>query len=186
MSESQFNHNKKVMPTELLDYDILYDLYITQRMSKKHISELLSVSPNVINRVLKKFNIKIRDASESKIGLMVGEKHPNWKGGITSLYALLREHFAIHQQKYVLKRDNYTCQLCGCKKNLHVHHIIPFKEIIDVILSENKGLTIEDNKQELFDIIINDERMNDLNNLITYCKDCHLFNVHGYQKTPIN
>jgi len=182
LSESHFNYNNKEIPKELLDYDILYDLYVTQRMSKKKISELLNVSPNVVNRVLKNFNIKIRDASESKIGLMVGNKHPNWKGGITSLYALLREYFAVHQQKLILKRDNFTCQMCGSKNNLHVHHIVPFKEIIDTILHENEELTIESNKEELFKIIINDKRMNDLDNLITYCRDCHLFEVHGYQK----
>ena len=52
----------------------------------------------------------------------------------------------IRQQ--VLKRDNYTCQDCFRKaRSLDVHHIIPRK----------KGGT------------------NDLNNLISYCPECHRF-----------
>jgi HNH endonuclease len=52
----------------------------------------------------------------------------------------------------VLKRDNYECQLCGSKKELKLHHIIPKQ--------------IAPNKIE------------DLNNLITLCKTCHLYKAH--------
>ena len=40
---------------------------------------------------------------------MIGEKHPNWQGGITGLHMRLREAFHIQQVPQVLKRDNYTC-----------------------------------------------------------------------------
>jgi hypothetical protein len=50
----------------------------------------------------------------------------------------------------VLKRDNYTCQICGDKRNLEAHHIIP----------RSRGGT------------------NLVKNGITLCKDCHKA-VHG-------
>ena len=53
----------------------------------------------------------------------------------------------------IMERDNFTCQICGCKdKTLHVHHTIyiPKREIWDY----------EDNQ------------------LITLCEDCHN-NEHG-------
>ena len=37
-------------------------------------------------------------------------------------------------------------------------------------------------EEELYDIMVKDHRMNDNNNLITYCRECHLFKVHGYKK----
>lgn len=53
-----------------------------------------------------------------------------------------------------LKRDNYTCQVCGSEKELNVHH------------KDKKGHHIE--KYEA-----NDE----LSNLITVCQRCHV-NLH--------
>ena len=48
-------------------------------------------------------------------------------------------------------------------------------------------LSIEDKThEELYDVIINDERFLDEDNLITLCKDCHLFGVHGYKKSISN
>lgn len=52
----------------------------------------------------------------------------------------------------ILKRDNYTCQICGNKEKLIVHH---------------KDETINSKVKN-----------NDLNNLITLCRGCH-FTVHG-------
>ena len=37
--------------------------------------------------------LKTRNTAESKVGVMVGNKHPNWKGGVTNLTPLLREYF---------------------------------------------------------------------------------------------
>lgn len=54
--------------------------------------------------------------------------------------------------------------------------------IFDTILSENPKLDPERDKEELYHIMINDERIKDLDNLITYCKDCHLHKIHGYKK----
>lgn len=55
----------------------------------------------------------------------------------------------------VLERDNYTCQHCQTKDDLHVHHI------------DGKGTTTE---REL--------RNNAIDNLITLCRGCHTKEHH--------
>ncbi len=64
----------------------------------------------------------------------------------------------------VLNRDKNTCQICGGKINLHVHHIIPFW----LLIKENNIKTIEEAKicKKLWDI----------SNGIVLCKECH-FNI---------
>ena len=91
------------------DYDKVYDMYINQKLSKKDLSDKYNCSTRVIDRVLKEFDIPIRNTSEAKIGLFVGDKHPNWQGGITGLHMRLREAFYVQQVPKVLARDNYTC-----------------------------------------------------------------------------
>jgi len=87
-----------------------------------------------------------------------GNKHPNWRGGVTplrqALYSL-SEWKEMH--KAVLERDGYRCRRCGCKsawKNkLNVHHMIPFPD--------SKFQITEDK-------------------LITLCRKCHSW-VHSNQ-----
>ena len=52
----------------------------------------------------------------------------------------------------VLERDGYACQICGYDKDssqLHVHHIIPFRDFVDK------------------------DKANDFGNLIVVCRKCH-------------
>ena len=55
-----------------------------------------------------------------------------------------------------LIRDNYTCQHCKTKDDLHVHHI------------DGKGVTTP-----------REQRNNALNNLITLCRSCHTKEHHS-------
>lgn len=171
-------------PLEFLDYSYMYELYITLRKSKSDIGKIFNCDPGTVDLALKKLNIPIRDNSESKIGIMAGDKHPNWKGGITSLDRRLREVFCVQQVPKVLKRDHYCCQYEGCrsKKHLHVHHIKHFSDILNRIIKEHPDLDPITNINELYDIAIKDAELNDLNNLITYCADCHRYKVHHYKK----
>jgi DNA-binding CsgD family transcriptional regulator len=182
LSESQFNYNNKEIPEILDDYEKLYQLYVVERKSKRELSDLLNVSPNVINRKFKEYGIKIRGCSEAFKGISSGEKHPNWKGGITDLFTHVRYFTYKNLAKETYKRDGYRCQLCGSTKNLHAHHIRHFKDIFQEILSEHPELNPIQNKNELFNIMVNDRRILDLDNLITYCADCHLYEIHGFQK----
>lgn len=179
LSEAQFNYHNKTIPEEFNSYDKMYDLYINQRLSKKDLGNLFDCDPCVIDRILNKLNIPIRNNSESKIGLLSGEKHWNWKGGLTSLTRRLREFFGTNLTIKVLERDGYKCQICGSKHDLQVHHIIHFKDIVSRILNENKQYSLPYNINELYDIAIKDKQFVDCSNLITYCKSCH-HKIHGY------
>jgi 5-methylcytosine-specific restriction endonuclease McrA len=70
-----------------------------------------------------------------------GALNPNWTGGKKGYRGPGWER--VRQQ--VLKRDNFTCQHCGARNDIHVHHIIPYRKTKD----------------------------NSLSNLITLCRSCH-------------
>lgn len=182
LSKSQFAYNNKNYPKELDSYETMYDLYIVNRMTKKDIGDMLNVSPSLIDRTLKKLGIRVRGNSEARKGLFIGSSAWNYKDGRTPLYVRLRTYFRLWQARDVTKRDHRMCQLCGSKKNLQVHHIVPFKDIFDDILSHNPSLDVVRDADRLYEIATNDEKLNDMSNLITYCKDCHLFKIHGYKK----
>lgn len=176
--ECQLNLNGKVYHQDFTSYDTMYKLYIEEKKSKKDLALLYNVDPSTIDTILKSLNIPIRDNSESKIGLLIGDKHPNWKGGITTLNRRLREAFQVQLAPKILKRDNYTCQICGAKGKLHVHHIRHFKDILIDILKENSLLTLPKDLNKLYEIAVKDKRFLDMDNLITYCPNCHYNIAH--------
>jgi len=71
-------------------------------------------------------------AMAKKLKLRVGEKNPNWTGGVSFLpYS---KEFNRAMKSYIRDRDNHTCQRCGIseedykkkfvrKCNLPIHHI---------------------------------------------------------------
>lgn len=50
--------------------------------------------------------------------------------------------YYIVWRKTVLNRDNYTCQCCGSKKQLHAHHILNFLTYIKLRYNESNGITL--------------------------------------------
>lgn len=82
---------------------------------------------------------------------LCGEKHWNWKGGITSWRKILYSSAAYKNwRNAVFERDDYTCRVCGERGgNVESHHILP----------------VRDNKNTLL--------IFDINNGITLCKRCH-------------
>ena len=76
--------------------------------------------------------------------LYVGDRHPNWKGGISGEREL---HEAKKETKYwkkqIYKRDNHTCQHCGQKGyKLNVHHVNSYSEYPEQRLDINNGITL--------------------------------------------
>lgn len=83
----------------------------------------------------------IGDARRGKPLLkMRGPNHPFWKGGADE--RLLHQHRAW--AKAVKRRDNYTCQRCGChsKRGMHAHHIWSFAEFPEKRYDIDNGVTL--------------------------------------------
>lgn len=96
-------------------------------------------------------------------GYLCGNKHYNWRGGISKINDLCRQIIEYKQwRSSIFERDNWTCQTCnkrGCY--LEAHHI----KSISKIIKENNIKNLSDAKKcnELWDV----------NNGVTLCLDCH-------------
>lgn len=189
LQAAQLNYNGKKLHEDLNNPDLLRKLHWEDGLTCKDIGERYGVDAGTVRRQMNKIGVKTKTNSESKIGLMTGENHPNWKGGITPLNLLLREYFHVNQAPKIAMRDGYTCQLCGkTHVPLHVHHIEEFSNIVSEICSEHADLNPDDpdDRMELYDIITHDSRFLDEDNLITFCRDCHFFEIHNYDRKIIS
>jgi hypothetical protein len=63
-----------------------------------------------------------------------------------------RKYISYVLRPFILNRDNYTCQLCPSITSLQIHHINPKK---------------------------NDNSIDNYENLITLCRECHLNKAHN-------
>lgn len=91
----------------------------------------------------------VRDRITMGHHYLLGEEHPNWKGGLSLLdfeeaYGIEMKEW-YHLTKKVRERDSFTCQYCGMSPARIVHHIIPRHVHIN----------------------------NSMHNLITVCPKCH-------------
>lgn len=60
-----------------------------------------------------------------------GALHPNWKGGVSTLNALIRQITKYKRwQRQILHRDNHRCVICGSNKRTEVHHILSLVVLI--------------------------------------------------------
>jgi len=101
-------------------------------------------------------------------------KHPNWKGGITPLYNLIR-HLEENKnwRDTIFKRDNYTCQECGKKGKIQAHHIKRFNIILKEFLQVYSQFSPIEDKETLVRLAINYQPFWDITNGKTLCNDCH-------------
>ncbi len=187
--DAQYAANNKEIPSDLLNAESLKKMHWDDGMSCKAIGERYGVDAGTVRRQMHRLSISTKTNAQSKIGLMTGSRHPNWKGGVTPLSLLLREYFHTNIAPKILKRDGYICQLCGeTHKALHVHHIREFAEIVSEICAEHSDLSPNDERDRmaLYEIITNDSRFLDEDNLITFCRDCHFFEIHSYARKTIS
>lgn len=92
-----------------------------------------------------------------------GDRNPAWNGGYSS------PDYGSHwkrQRRKARDRDNHTCQDCGITEQAHgykldVHHLIPY---------------------DMFD---DPEEANDLGNLITLCRPCHVKRHQGLDRATL-
>lgn len=79
-----------------------------------------------------------------KVPQMSGEKHPMWKGGITSISKRQRESIEYKQWRLsVFERDGYMCQVC--KKigvYLEAHHIKSWANYPKLRFIVDNGITL--------------------------------------------
>jgi 5-methylcytosine-specific restriction endonuclease McrA len=83
-----------------------------------------------------------------------GEKHPRFKGNRSTRTSSYENKQFV---KEVLKRDSYTCQHCGSKEYLHVHHIQAWAEYPELRYEVTNGITV--------------------------CEECHI-KIHGGKRKP--
>lgn len=124
-----------------------------------------------------KFNLG-RPASEKQkaaVSQLKGEKHHNWKGGTSTLSRWIRATNRYKQWRSdVFKRDNWTCQTCGKRGYVEVHHNIrSYSSLVNDFLEQNKGLDKNIDKEKLVRISVDYEPFWDLNNGVSLCKECH-------------
>lgn len=98
----------------------------------------------------------------------IGSNNPNWKGGKTKLSFQIRNsaEYSFWRMS-VFKRDFFTCQHCGAKNKkgekyiFDADHIYPFSKILD----DYNITSIEE--------AISCEKLWDIENGRTLCRDCH-------------
>ena len=74
---------------------------------------------------------------------ITGDKHPNWKGGITKLDKKERNKFRQTMQKLIFERDNYICKMCGQTGGyLQVDHIQSWAEYVELRFSMDNCRTL--------------------------------------------
>jgi hypothetical protein len=85
------------------------------------------------------------DAARKKTSrALMGDKAPNWRGGITPLNTI-RRHSIEHKEwgRKVFVRDDYTCQICLRRGGrLEAHHIKPWRENKDIQFDMQNGITL--------------------------------------------
>jgi len=76
--------------------------------------------------------------------LRKGNKHWNWKGGISKERHLLMGQLEYKQWRSdVFKRDDWTCQTCQCRgKYLEAHHIKRWSEYPELRYELSNGVTL--------------------------------------------
>ena len=88
---------------------------------------------NPVHNISEEANTTRREKiSKALIGKCVGEKHPNWKGGIA--FKGYPSGWSEMLKESIRKRDNHKCIVCNKSssgKKLHVHHIDYNKENLD-------------------------------------------------------
>ena len=108
-------------------------------------------------------------------GFLAGEKHFNWKGGISKIDKLIRQtaEYKLWRSR-VFERDNWTCQTCRIKGvYVEAHHK---KELHKIIIEFNiKSLKDARRCNELWD----------LDNGVTLCSDCHCLTKGRFKKKCI-
>ena len=85
----------------------------------------------------------VETITKKSVALM-GERNPNWQGGITPVNARIRKTFRYRLWRTaVFLRDDYTCQMCTRRGGkLNADHIKPFAQYLDLRFELDNGRTL--------------------------------------------
>ncbi len=153
------------------NYDYMFNLYVTQKMSLPEISRLLKVDEKTVLTGLKQCGIKRRTIKEALLGQSrpsaQGSNNHNWKGGLSGWRKLARGRLNEHFVYPIMKRDGFRCQWCLSIKNLVVHH---HKRSFMDIVNGVRNMCDENDLENFVALIVKEHRLDDG---ITLCKKCH-------------
>jgi 5-methylcytosine-specific restriction endonuclease McrA len=136
----------------VIEEDLLRLMYLDLGMSLEEIGKKIDRPHSSVFNYLETYGIERRPAG-FQIGntIQSGDKHYNWKGGISTLTSSIRSSGKyLIWRKACFDRDNYKCSECGSKKTLCVHH----KKFFSEILRDNNITSLEEAFacEELWDI----------------------------------
>lgn len=131
----------------------------------------------------KNFSLKLSQVQTGKVNLK--NRNNNLQNKSARYFRkLFRMFLYVHWTKKILIRDNFSCQICGKKKNLEVHHIIPFRVLLQqaaeyLNLNLNNHISFTEREVEM----LREELLNrhKLKYGVTLCKECHE-NIDKYRR----
>lgn len=100
------------------------ELYLSGKTTTE-IAEEFECSKHAVCNCLNKLNITRRSGSESHINLLIGEKNPRWRGGISFLPYCHKFNKPLKEEiRELFRRKCYICEKTEKenKKRLDVHH----------------------------------------------------------------
>lgn len=108
---------------------------------KKMLQETKDKISNTLSGRTISQNIKDKISATMKLK---ADKHPNWRGGVSSETEKLRSSGEYkYWRKECLKRDNFTCQKTGQSGGeLAVHHINNFADFPELRFEISNGITL--------------------------------------------
>ena len=118
-----------------------------QKLRKRFIENNPIKKPEVLEKIRKAQLGKKYSEETNKKKSMPLEKNPNWKGGKTKEWQKFKSSISSKLAKWardVKKRDNFTCQECGCKEKeiLQAHHKKFVRDYPELILNLSNGETL--------------------------------------------
>jgi hypothetical protein len=100
-----------------------------------------------------------------------GKSNPNYKGN-ADIMMMIRGYLRNTWRLKVFERDGFTCKECGSRHKIEAHHIVRLSDIVNSHCNGRPKETVEE-RFGLIRELINLEEINDINNGVTLCKECH-------------
>lgn len=156
-------------------FDIVKEKYLNEKKSIRMIASELGLPPTRIRQILMQAGVKRRDQSESHLIYNDGYKEfsIDWSLMEDDLLKRCRHYFSNHIASTI---EKVQCEDCDATEHLHIHHIKSLSLIVQEIKDENPNKT----EDELYNIIIHDNRFLSKDNLKVVCEDCHYTKYHSY------